>query len=129
MSQSNIHIPPEFVRQVDARIRLRADLSHAHNNINQLNQLSSQVPTHGTAQTIALADANTTPPQKVAMVLPILQQELTEIRRIETTIQEQHKAIEEIKRKAKNLMITLISVGVAAVLILVVVLLFATHIL
>ena len=128
MSQSNIQVPTEFVKLVDERVRLRASYSNARNDVNQLNQLASQVPMNAATQPLALANPDATPPQQVATVLPLLQQELAKIQQVEGSIREQYLVIEEIKRKDKNLMITLISVGVAVALVLVLVILFATHI-
>lgn len=127
MSQSNIYVPPEFVRLVDERIHLRAEYSNARNDVNQLNQFTGQVPMNAPTQPLALAQAGTTPPLQVAAALPLLQKELVEIQRVENTIKEQYLAIEEIKRKAKSFMMTLIGVGVGVALVLILVLYFVIH--
>ncbi|MFL5659454.1 MAG: hypothetical protein ACJ8CB_35380 [Ktedonobacteraceae bacterium] len=125
MSQQDITIQPEIIKLFDERKRLRQALEESFSQTRSLEQYSSQVEVTAVTQQLAPLTGEATPPNELAAVLPLLERAVTEGRNTQARIREQYAAIEEIKRRARNLKYTLIGSGVAVFGILFLILLHA----
>jgi hypothetical protein len=129
MNQSPITTLPEFARLIEERKHIRAARAEAQRQANILAQLAQRVPKSGTGEPLGPLTNEATPTEEITAVLPLLEQQLLTIQQIETRIREHYAAIQEIKRKARNLKLILICCGLAVFIVLVlVVLLYVTHV-
>lgn len=132
MNQSPISILPEMERFVDERKRIRLSYQKALEGSKKLEQLAAQVDASNAPQLssrpIPPLTSEAVPSQEIEAVLPRIEQEIASARQIEQQIQAEQAAIEEIQRKAKTLMTTLIVGGVVAAIIIVLILLISIHV-
>lgn len=123
MRQSDIIIPPELVKLIEERQHIRAACADSPRQANTLEQFAGQVPGSSTVEAIAPLTREATAPEEIAAVLSMLEQQLSHIKQLEARIQDHHTAIKKIKRKARVMLMLVVS-GIALCIIL---LLFLSH--
>ncbi len=123
--QSTSIVEQATTRQFEERQQLRQAREDAHRQASALEQFASQVSSQSEAQSFSPFTSAATPPAELQATLQQLEKSVAEIQRLQTGIREQYAAIEEIKRRARNLKYTLIGVGAVVVLIVFIIILHA----
>ena len=125
----NIIIPQDMSNLNNERNQLRKRQDEAQGKATALINLSGQLPrTRGPVSSMSPMTVEKTPPAEVAAVLPVLQQQLSQVQNIEKSIQDNRNQIQRIQQDARNLKIMLSVVAILIVLILFFVVLHAVHV-
>ncbi len=126
---SNIIIPQDMSDLNNQRNQLKRAQEDARGKATTLNNLAGQIPPiRGPVSSMSPITMEKTPPAEVAAVLPLLQQQLSQVQQLEKSIQDNRNQIQRIQQDARTLKMMVIIAAIILVVILFFVLLHAVHV-
>lgn len=119
MSSSNITIPDDLSDLIQEREMILKEMDKSKGHLNELSNLSNQVPDCQPVVFHSSFSREQTPPAELAAILPELNGELDNINKLSAQIRGRRAEIEQIQRRDKTIIIVIIAAVVLFVFILI----------